>query len=145
MKGVLKCTIMILSFRTGRPGQTVQTQINFKVITTNFLGVRIFRKFTVIIYSKYFKHVSFTVSLGIFLEKFSTANHFYTSCSCGWLGRAMVLGRVLLLWHTVSRGSAVLAAGVGQVGRFFLILIFSSHLSCLPFLMPHLLGDGWTY
>ena len=65
---------MILSLRTDRPGQTVQTQIslirvytvchsvciiwthyymvephssNFRVITTNFLGVRIFRKFTV--------------------------------------------------------------------------------------------------
>ena len=69
---------MILSFRTDRPGQAVQTQIrllsslirvytvchsvcivwthysmvephssNFRVITTNFLGVRIFRKFTV--------------------------------------------------------------------------------------------------
>ena len=67
---------MILSFRTDMPGQTVQTQIrlsslirvytvcqsfcivwthysmvephcsNFKVITTNNLGVRIFRKFT---------------------------------------------------------------------------------------------------
>ena len=64
---------MIPSFRTDRPGQTVQTQIrlqsdhglhclpfclhhldygratfsNFGVIRTNFLGVRIFRKFTV--------------------------------------------------------------------------------------------------
>ena len=66
---------MILSFRTDIPGQTVQTQIrllleglrclpfrlhsvwthysvvephssNFRVITTNFLGVGIFRKFT---------------------------------------------------------------------------------------------------
>ena len=69
-------TAMILSFRTDRPGKTVQTQIrsslirvytvchsicivwthysmvephssNFRVITTNFLGVRIFRKFTI--------------------------------------------------------------------------------------------------
>ena len=67
-------TIMILSFRTDRPGQTVQTQSslirvytvchsvcivwthysmvephssNFRVITTNFFSVRIFRKFTV--------------------------------------------------------------------------------------------------
>ena len=69
---------MILSFRTDMPGQTVQTQIrlhrlirvytvchsvsivwthysmvephssNFRVITTNLLGVRIFRKFTVL-------------------------------------------------------------------------------------------------
>ena len=70
-------TVMILSFQTDMPGQTVQTQIrsilirvyavcnsvcmvwthysmvephssNFRVITTNLLGVRIFRKFTVI-------------------------------------------------------------------------------------------------
>ena len=58
-------TVMILSFRTDRPGQTVQTQIrllleeehyssvkpsctNFRVITANSLGVRIFRIFTVI-------------------------------------------------------------------------------------------------
>ena len=65
-------TVMILSFRTDRPGQTVQTLIrvytvchsvcivwthysmvephssNFRVITTNILGVRIFRKFTVV-------------------------------------------------------------------------------------------------
>ena len=67
-------TVMILSFRADMPGQTVQTQIrllgvytvchsicivwthysmiephcsNFRVITTNILGVRIFRKFTV--------------------------------------------------------------------------------------------------
>ena len=70
-------TVMILSFRTDMPGQTVQTQIrlisvytvchsvcivstlysmvephgsNFRVITTNFWGVRIFRKFTVYVY-----------------------------------------------------------------------------------------------
>ena len=69
---------MILSFRTDMPGQTVQTQItlllirahtvchsicivwtyysmvephssNFRVITTNILGVRIFWKFTVVL------------------------------------------------------------------------------------------------
>ena len=69
-------TVMILSFRTDMPGQTVQTQIrlllirvdtvchsvcivwthysmvephssNFRVIRTIFLGVQIFRKFTV--------------------------------------------------------------------------------------------------
>ena len=71
-------SVMILSFRTDMPGQTVQTQIrlllirvytvchsfcvvwihysmvephssNFRVITTNFLGVRIFRKFMVVL------------------------------------------------------------------------------------------------
>ena len=64
-------TVTILSFQTDMPGQTVQTQIgvytvchsvcivwthycvvephrsNFRVITTIFFGVRIFRKFTV--------------------------------------------------------------------------------------------------
>ena len=65
-------TVMILSFRTGMPGQTVllslilvytichsvcivwthysmveQHSSNFRVITTNVLGVRIFRKLTV--------------------------------------------------------------------------------------------------
>ena len=50
----------------------------------------------------------------------------------GWLGRAMVLGSfqcrgVLLLWHIVGQGPAVLAAGAGLVGRF------SSHLTYIPF------------
>ena len=58
------------------------------------------------------------------------------------LGRAMVLGSfqcwgVLLLWHIVGQGPAVLAAGARHVGCFF---IFSSHLSYLPFLMSHLFG-----
>ena len=72
-----RTTVMVLSFWTDRPGQTVQTQrssliwvytvchsvcivwthysmvephsSNFRVITTNFLGVRIFRKFTVLV------------------------------------------------------------------------------------------------
>ena len=62
----------------------------------------------------------------------------------GWLGRAMVLvgfqcRGILLLWHMVGQGPAVLAAGAVQMGCFF---IFSSHLSYLPFLMPHLFGDG---
>ena len=71
-------TVMFLSFLTDMPGQTVQTEIrlllirvytvchsvcivwtlystvephssNFRVITTNFLGVQIFRKFTVFV------------------------------------------------------------------------------------------------
>ena len=74
-----KLTILILSFRTDMPAQTVQTQIrlllirvytichsvcivwthytvvephssHFRVITTNVLGVRKFRKFTVNVY-----------------------------------------------------------------------------------------------
>ena len=65
--------------------------------------------------------------------------HFLES---GWLGRVMVLGSfqcrgALLLWHMVGQGPAVLTAGVGRVGFF--------HILHLPFLMPHLLGDGWTF
>ena len=52
------------------------------------------------------------------------------ACSIGWLGRAMVLGSfqcrgVLLLWHMVGQGPAVLAAGAGWVGY---VLIFSLNL-----------------
>ena len=66
--------------------------------------------------------------------------------SC-WLGWAMVLGSfqywgVLLLWHIVGQGPAVLAAGVRQVGYFSFFFI-SSILS--SFLMPHLLGNSWTF
>ena len=61
--------------------------------------------------------------------------------------RAMVLGSfqyrdVLLLWHMLGQGPAVLAAGAGRVGC---LLFCSSRLSYLPFLMPHLSVDGWTY
>ena len=72
---------------------------------------------------------------------------------CGCLGRAMVLGSfqcrgVLLLWHIVGQRPAVLAGGAERVGCFCVCVFFfffSSRLSYLPFLMPHLLGDGWTY
>ena len=77
-----------------------------------------------------------------------------------WLGREMVLGSfqcrwwwlggVLLLWHNVGHGPAVLAAGAGQVafcvfvflffgGFLFVMLSILSFL--LKFLMPHLLWD----
>ena len=67
----------------------------------------------------------------------------------GWLGRAMVLGSfqcrgVLLLWHMVGQGPAVLAAGAGWLGHVF-FFFFKYRLSYLPFLMPHLLGEGWTF
>ena len=47
----------------------------------------------------------------------------------GWLGRAVVLGSfqcqgVLLLWHMVGQGPAVLAAGAGQVGCFFFVFFY---------------------
>ena len=65
------------------------------------------------------------------------------------IGRAMVLGSfqcqgILLPWHMVGQGPAVLAAGAGRV-FFFFFFFFSSCLSYLLFLMPHLLGDSWTY
>ena len=46
----------------------------------------------------------------------------------GWLGRAMVLGSfkcrsVLLLWHMVGQGFAVLEAGAGWVG--YVLLFFN--------------------
>ena len=56
----------------------------------------------------------------------------------GWMGRAMVLGSfqcrgVLLLWHMVGQGPAVLAAGAGQVGYFlFFIFFISSIISSFP-------------
>ena len=60
----------------------------------------------------------------------------------------MVLGSfqcqgVLLLWDMVGQGPAVPAVGEGWVG--YVLLFFKSRLSYLPFLMPHLLGDGWTF
>ena len=60
----------------------------------------------------------------------------------GW-DRAMLLGSfqcrgVLLLWYMVGQGPAVLA------GCFF-VCLFHLMYPILVFLMPHLLGDGWTY
>ena len=60
-----------------------------------------------------------------------------------WLGRAMMLGSfqcrgVLLLWHMVGQGPAVLAAGAEWVSCFF--CAFSSHLSYLPFSNASSLG-----
>ena len=95
---------MILSFRTDRPGQTVQTQIrlllvrvytvchsvcivwthysmvephssNLKVIKTNFWGVRIFRKFMVSIKARNRRHVHVRV---MDVYKF----HAYQSLAC---------------------------------------------------------------
>ena len=102
-------TVMILSFRTDLPEQTVQTQIrlllirvytvchsvcivwthysmvephssNFRVITTNFLSVRIFRKFTVkpkLLLNHYvpmiFSHINYSLSSFGFLRFNTTA------------------------------------------------------------------------
>ena len=48
------------------------------------------------------------------------------SYKCRWLGRAMVLGSfqcwgLLLLWHMVGQGTAVLAASAEWVGCFFVV------------------------
>ena len=69
-----------------------------------------------------------------------------TKPTVGGFGRAMVLGSfqcrgVLLLWHIVGQGPAVLAAGAGWVGCCFCVCIFHLVYSIFPFLMPHLLGD----
>ena len=60
----------------------------------------------------------------------------------------MVLGSfqcwgVLLVWHMVGQGPAVLAAVTGRVGCF--CFYFSSRLFYFPFLMLYLLGNGWTF
>ena len=67
----------------------------------------------------------------------STGSAFHclaASNESGWLGRAIVLGSfqcrgVLLLWHKVGQGPAVLAAGAGRVGCFFFFFFISSILS----------------
>ena len=59
------------------------------------------------------------------------------------LGSFQLPGRPTTL-ALVGQGPVVLAAGAGRVGYLFYI-VFSSRLSYLPFLMPHLLGDGWTF
>ena len=47
---------------------------------------------------------------------------------------------------TYGRAGACCAGSMCGTGGLFFILIFvSSRLSYLPFLMPNLLGDGWTY
>ena len=56
-------------------------------------------------------------------------------------GKLLVPGRPATLAYSRA-GPVVFAAGEGQAGCF---LIFSSRLSYLPFLMPRLLGDGWTF
>ena len=71
------------------------------------------------------------VKLGIMDQCDTKIDHIKYQCDTeidhikyiGWLGRAMVLGcfqcqGVLLLWHMVGQGPAVLAAGVGRVGFF---------------------------
>ena len=56
---------------------------------------------------------------------------------CGWLGLVMVLGSfqcrgILLLWHMVGQGPAVLAAGAGRVGCFFFFhLVFFFFISSI--------------
>ena len=63
--------------------------------------------------------------LFFFLNLILKKEAFYKSACApsGWLGRAMVLGSfqcrgVLLLWHMVGQGPAVLAASAGREGYF---------------------------
>ena len=52
---------------------------------------------------------------------------------------------VLLLWHMVGWASCA-CSRYRTGGLFFMFFFcFSSHLSYLPFPMPHLFGDSWTY
>ena len=75
--------------------------------------------------------------------------HFKTLITFLPLGQAMVLGSfqcqgVLLLWHMVGQGACYACSKCGT-GGLFLYIYFSTRLSYLPFLMLHLLGDGWTF
>ena len=70
------------------------------------------------------KNMAFPILGQLFLMSFQYRTFLQT-----WVGRAMVLGSfqcrgVLLLWHMVGQGPAVLAAGAVRVGCFFLF----SHL-----------------
>ena len=57
-------------------------------------------------------------------------------CLCrGFTARAMVLGSfqclgVLLLWHVIGQGPAVLAAGAERVGCFFFVVFFFCCCCC---------------
>ena len=60
------------------------------------------------------------------VKKVTYATLHIKTLTSGRLGRAMVLHSfqcrgVLLLWHMVGQGPAVLAAGAGRVGFFFLV------------------------
>ena len=57
------------------------------------------------------------------------------------LGRAMVLDSfqcqgILLLWHMVGQGPAVLAAGAGWVGCFFFFLFCFFHIMFFHIIYP---------
>ena len=59
--------------------------------------------------------------------------HIQAVITDGRLGRAMVLGSfqcrgVLLLWHIVEQGYAVLAAGAGRMSYLFIYLFFISSI-----------------
>ena len=58
----------------------------------------------------------------------------------GWLP---VTGRPTTLAY--GRAGACCACSRCGMGGLFFILFFRSRLSYLPFLMPHLLGDSWTF
>ena len=57
---------------------------------------------------------------------------------------AMVPGHATALAYGRARTCCAYSR-CGTGGLFFFFFFFSSGLSYLPSLMPHLLGDGWTY
>ena len=58
-------------------------------------------------------------------------------------GQLPVPGRPTTLEY--GRAGACCACSRCGAGGLFLVVFLSSRLSYLPFLMPHLLGDGWTF
>ena len=86
------------------------------------------------------------------LQKQRIEHEFYaTDCMLGggWLGRAMELGKFPVPKRpttlTFSRTGAYCTCSRCGTGGLFVCFIFSCRLSYLPFLMPHLLGESWTY
>ena len=132
---------MILSFRTDRPGQTVQTQIrsslirvytvchsicivwthysmaephssNFRVITTNFLGVRIVRKFTVCQVEEWWLNVTW----------FQQSCRKWTFCSlwhpyCTMTVYSYYMGRTKRIWYLSPMRAAKVQASLRSLAR----------------------------
>ena len=73
------------------------------------------------------KQLYFKCSLSTIVQTFEL--DWLLNLRSGWLGQAMVLGSfqcrgVLLLWHMVGQGPAVLSAGAGWVGFFCVCFFF---------------------
>ena len=86
------------------------------------------------------KQLYFKCSLSTIVQTFEL--DWLLNLRSGWLGQAMVLGSfqcqgVLLLWHMVGQGPAVLSAGAGWVGFFCVCFFF--HLVYPIFLLQCLI------